>query len=249
MADFVGRGGFEESIAQFMAREMARIKRQVESDLLAAGMDVNRTQIFSQEYWSGLSANIETLMRGKLEDVYMDAAEQFMDTVNYAMDNDLLRASARAWANQASMNLVTQMNDTSRRQVLDSVDNFFNESMSNKELRERLERVFSPRRAELAAVTEVTRAASEGSERVAADLRSKGVRLVAVWQTLVDERVCPICGPRHEQKQGDGWMFLPPAHPKCRCYVNYEVLDLSESATKSFPMIYIGQIICIEVAA
>lgn len=249
MAEFIGRENFEAEIARFMSREMANIQRQVMSDLLAAGMDVNQTQIFTQDYWSNLSSRVEALMRGKLEDVYMNAAEQFMDKVSYSMDNDLLRASARAWANQASMNLVTQMNDTSQRHLRDAVDKFFTDSMTNSELRTELERIFSPRRAELAAVTEVTRAASEGWERVATDLRSKGVRLVAVWQTLVDERVCPICGPRHDKTQGDGWMFLPPAHPKCRCFVNYEVVDMAESATKSFPIIYVGMVISLEWAA
>lgn len=249
MVDFSGRGDFETEIAQFLAREMAAIQRQVTDDLLAAGMDVNQTQIFTREYWSNLSSRIEALMRGKLEDVYMSAAEQFMDTVSYAMDNDLLRASARGWANQAAMNLVSQMNETSQRHLRDAVDKFLSEPMTNRELRDELARVFSPRRAELAAVTEVTRAASEGWERVAADLRARGVRLVAIWQTLVDERVCPICGPRHEKKQGDGWMFLPPAHPKCRCFVNYEVVSVSESATKSFPLIYVGMVFSLEWAA
>lgn len=249
MPDFSGRGDFEEEIARFMAREMASIRRQVEADLLAAGMDVNRTQIFTPDYWSNLSSRIEALMRGKLEDVYISAAEQFMDVVSYGLDHDILMASAGAWANQAAMNLVMQMNDTSRRQVLDAVDKFFADSMTNAQLREQLEKVFSPRRAELAAITEVTRAAVEGGESIARDLRSKGVKMVAVWQTLVDERVCPICGPRHETKQGDAWVFPPPAHPKCRCFINYEVLEVGDTAMKSFPKIYVGMIISIKVAA
>jgi hypothetical protein len=230
-----------------MAREMAAIRRQVQADLLAAGMDINKTQFFTPDYWSKLSAVIETMMRDKLQDVYVAAAEQFMDATSYAMADDVLRASARAWANQASQHLVTQMNETSRRQVTDAVDKFFSQSMNNRELRNNLERIFSPRRAELAAITEVTRAAAEGAERVANELRQHGVRLVAVWETLVDERVCPICGPRHGTKQGDGWMFLPPAHPKCRCFVNYEVVDIA-AAAKSLDALYIGMIISIKVA-
>lgn len=249
MADFSERENFEAEIARFMAREMANIQRQVTADLLDAGMDLNRTQILNQEYWSNLSSRIESLLRGKLEDVYMSAAEQFMDSISYAMDNDLLRASARGWASQASMHLVQQMNETSRRHVLESIDDFLADPMTNKELRERMERIFSPRRAELAAVTEVTRAASEGWERVATDLRSKGVQLIAVWQTLVDERVCPYCGPRHDKKQGDGWVFLPPAHPKCRCFVNYEVISATQEATKSLPLFFVGRVISLQVAA
>lgn len=248
MPDYAGRGRVEEEIARVMAREMAKIRRAVTDELLNAGMDVNRTQIFTPDYWSKLSAVIESMMRERLEDVYIDAAEQFLDASSYGMSPEMLRASARAWANQAAQNLVTQMNDTSRRMVLESVDKFLAAPMNNAELRRNLEKIFSPRRAELAAITEVTRAASEGSERVARELRSEGVTLVAVWQTLVDERVCPICGPRHDKQQGDGWMFLPPAHPKCRCFVNYEVILVSEKATKSLPMLYVGQVIEIRIA-
>lgn len=248
MPDYSGRGDIEQEIARFMAREMGRIRRTVEADLLAAGMDINKTQFFAPDYWSTLSSAIESMMRDKLQDVYIAAAEQFMDASSYAMSDDVLRASARAWANQAAMNLVTQMNETSRRQVTDAVDKFFSQSMNNQELRNNLERIFSPRRAELAAITEVTRAAAAGAERVADELRQQGVRLVAVWETLVDERVCPLCGPRHGKKQGDGWFFLPPAHPKCRCFVNYEIVEIGETATKSLPMLYIGMIISIKVA-
>lgn len=248
MPEYGGRGGIEEEISRLMAREMSRIRQAVQQDLLNAGMDISKTQVYSPDYWSKLSAVIESMMRDKFEAVYLEAAEQFMDAVSYGMNPELVQASARAWANQASMNLVQQMNDTSRRQVIEAVDKFLTAPMNNSQLRVLLEKVFSPRRAELTAITEVTRAAAEGGERVARELRSQGVKLVAIWQTLVDERVCPICGPRHEQKQGDGWVFLPPAHPKCRCFINYEVLAIDGIGVKSFPVLYVGMIISIKAA-
>jgi len=49
-----------------------------------------------------------------------------------------------------------------------------------------------------------------------------------VWRTQKDERVCPICGPLHEQRTWLDGAFengstLPPAHPRCRCVVLYEM--------------------------
>jgi hypothetical protein len=42
------------------------------------------------------------------------------------------------------------------------------------------------------------------------------------WRTAVDELVCPICGPLHQQRAKIGEAFPgniqnPPAHPNCRC--------------------------------
>ena len=39
--------------------------------------------------------------------------------------------------------------------------------------------------------------------------------------TANDERVCPICSPRDNQVITDG--IYPPAHPRCRCVVGYEL--------------------------
>lgn len=59
-----------------------------------------------------------------------------------------------------------------------------------------------------------------------------GDGLVAVWRTDV-ERIgangkpipCPICRPLDRQRQeawADQFPFGPPAHPNCRCYLEYE---------------------------
>lgn len=241
MADFAGRGKLEEEIARFMAREMSRIRRQVEDDLLAAGVDMSNAGMLSSSYWDDLSINIEGFMQNKLEQVYLAAAEQFMDEIQYNFE---LLDAAQAWAEQAAQHLVVQMNATSMNRVQTATNRFFSQSMTNAQLAEQLQTIFSPSRAELVAVTEVTRAAAEGAEYVAKELRRQGVELVAIWETLVDERVCPICGPRHGTAQGTNWMFLPPAHGKCRCFVNYQVV----AASKSFPLLTVGKIISIKVA-
>lgn len=47
---------------------------------------------------------------------------------------------------------------------------------------------------------------------------------IAIWQTERDSRVCKICAPLHGQDQDvwqDEFPFGPPAHPNCRCFLNY----------------------------
>jgi len=84
-----------------------------------------------------------------------------------------------------------------------------------------LELIGSPIRAEMIAVTEVTRAASEGEQAVARELARQGIIMTPFWNTNRDELVCPICEPRNNQEITDG--MFPPAHPRCRCWVNYEL--------------------------
>jgi len=38
--------------------------------------------------------------------------------------------------------------------------------------------------------------------------------------------VCPICGPKHNREIKDGQ--YPPAHPRCRCWVNHEIPDMPQ---------------------
>ncbi len=49
--------------------------------------------------------------------------------------------------------------------------------------------------------------------------------MTPVWATEKDAKVCKICGPL-DGKPADKWGKFelgPPAHPVCRCYLNYEV--------------------------
>ncbi len=46
-----------------------------------------------------------------------------------------------------------------------------------------------------------------------------------IWVTEQDDAVCGVCGPLHG-KPADTWGQFdsgPPAHPVCRCFINYEV--------------------------
>ena len=104
------------------------------------------------------------------------------------------------------------------------------------------EMIFSSRRAEVIAATEITRAISSAeiaarTDRARLDPAKRSAPppdapiliddgLVAIWQTLEDERVCPICSPFNGRK-ADQWADQfpngPPGHPNCRCFLIYKV--------------------------
>jgi hypothetical protein len=118
--------------------------------------------------------------------------------------------------------LVKEITENTRAAVRQQVEGFYRDQRSLDDLTAGLSRLFSPIRAELIAVTEVTRAGVQGELGFAEELRKMGLKTTFVWQTANDEISdnCPICGPRHEKKQGDGWSDPPPGHPRCRCWLN-----------------------------
>jgi len=85
--------------------------------------------------------------------------------------------------------------------------------------------VFSWTRAEKIAATEVTRAISAGELFILtlASLNGFG-GLERVWHTERDGLVCSVCRPLHLRPETD-WRSAfpagPPAHPYCRCWLDY----------------------------
>jgi len=78
-----------------------------------------------------------------------------------------------------------------------------------------------PRRAQMIAITEVSRATSASS---ISRYRDNGVDAKS-WMTAADQRVCPECG--ENEAQGDipisdyfqDGTDTPPGHPICRCAI------------------------------
>lgn len=229
MHDLVRRGEIDEQITRQLSRELGRIRREVEEAMFSVGVEANAVSQMDPQRWQALTSSLEGFFRMKLEEVYIEAAHSFQETLAYNMEPDDLRAAAQAWAEDRARLLVTQMTRTTERRLRRTVAEFVENQWTNAQLRQALVSIFGPTRASVAAVTEVTRAASEARQRVANELRNQGVEMRARWRTVNDERVCPICNPRDGMLQGTNWFDLPPAHPKCRCFVNYEPVLEDES--------------------
>lgn len=110
---------------------------------------------------------------------------------------------------------------TNERQIRAQIAEWVQNNLTLQQLTDSLTRtVFSAQRAEMIAVTEITRAYVEGN-RVA--FRQSGVVSLIEVQTANDERVCPVCGPRHgkqfDLEKGDPEIGFPPFHPRCRCWI------------------------------
>lgn len=138
--------------------------------------------------------------------------------VNWQLANE----AARTWATQYSYDLVSRIDDSSRRMIQEAVSRWVESGEPLDALIADIGRVYGPVRGEMIAVTEATRAYAEGSfttyeragfnrrppesERPPAHVRCRcwvslresdpGV-WEYVWYTAQDELVCDICLPKH----------------------------------------------------
>lgn len=236
-----------DELERELARKLGRLFSGFAGHLLEIldqyGFDVNR---IPASVWAGLTQEEKTILIPFLERVALESAEQLIASTNIGVDWALVNQAAADWARSYSTLLAGQIESTSRGAIASSIRNsiasFFEEGLSfdqltarleadpnlaklfTRDVRDKLGRVYGPNRAEMIARTEVTRASVEGQRFTALEYEKLGITMVEVWQTRNDEIVCPICGPRHGKKEGDGWTRYdgPPAHPRCRCWVNRE---------------------------
>ena len=103
-------------------------------------------------------------------------------------------------------------------------------SLSAAEITAGLYPTFSPYRAAMTAVTEVTRAKAAANNECYDILTEYGEDVVRRWSTYMDERVCPICRPLDNKKEkiyAVQFKSGPPAHPNCRCRIGVEVSGIT----------------------
>ena len=171
-----------------------------------------------------------------LENVYAVQIKADVNPTGVEVDAERFTNAAFDYAErEAGTRLNLEMNDTTIKNLQRvAAKLMLDPSLSAAQITAALYPTFSPYRATLTAVTEVTRAKAAATN-VAYDLLTEyGRDVVRRWGTRVDERVCPVCGPLDNKKEptyrkqfSDG----PPAHPNCRCRIGVEVsADNTEEA-------------------
>jgi len=220
--DLTNRPDWERKLARAISRSHQRTLLKL-LEYLGDPPDLLRVP---PEFWEEVGSDLLIAIRPILEEIFLSQAEALLVVVPVGVDWALINVAAARWVRQFGGYLIKEITETSRRAVQESVGSFFEDQLTMGELRSRLERIFGPVRSETIAATEVTRAAVEGERATVTELEKHGIRFVEIWQTENDGLVCPICGPLHGKKEGDGWTTAtgPPAHPRCRCWTNHEVV-------------------------
>lgn len=227
MADVKDRDLKEEALARVTEKELVRFRKYLERKIpeLRGALET-----IPPDAWTEHTDNLNAAIGPQLQNTYTEQAETMMDEFPFLdIDWGLLNSEASAWARTYTFDLIQGLNTTSERAVREAIASYFEQSWNQAQLRDALTPTFGPRRAELIAVTETTRAAVEGeSETVRRLEEDDGIIMIAYWLTREDELVCPICGPRANKEirpdnetQGE----YPPAHPRCRCNVRHEIAE------------------------
>lgn len=229
--DLPGRAQYEQRAAREIARlfegHAQRIRR-------AIGTDPRRDAI-NDALLIPLKDDLIEMLVPLLTEVYLAQARAVsgdtgikallpikQDGVGIAWD--VINERARAWAQQYAVDLATGVVDTTRRGIGDVLAQFFAGNATMADLEAKVAQLFGPVRAQMIAITEVTRAASEGEQEFSRELEAMGLQVTHIWETNDDPAVCTICEPRDGKQRGDGWEDFPPAHVGCRCWINTVVM-------------------------
>ena len=149
---------------------------------------------------------------------------------------------AQEYAKKHAAEAVTQINDTTRKEIARIVSDGVKSGSSYNDIAKAIKNKFEEfavpmpqkhvsNRAVLVAVTELANAYCEGNAQVGNYLQDNGVKMMKAWQTLEDDRVSDGC----RENERVGWIQIdkefpsghmhPPRFPGCRCDFLQDILE------------------------
>lgn len=197
-------------------------------------MALNLKQLDDQ-FWRGEEAALLLVLLPLVTQSALEGAEAaaavILAETSVGVDVAIMNEAAVAWARRATFELVSGITNTTRDILRRKVAEWSASGEPLSVLRTALEPVFGTVRSQMIASTETTRAFAEGN--LTAWRESEVVESVE-WNTVEDERVCPICVPLNGTTSplpnpnfdGSG---PPPAHVRCRCWLTPVVIPVEEA--------------------
>lgn len=149
---------------------------------------------------------------------------------------------AQEYAKKHAAEAVTQINDTTRKEIARIVSDGVKSGASYNDIAKAIKGKFEEfavpmpqkhvsNRAVLVAVTELANAYCEGNAQVGNYLQDNGIKMMKAWQTLEDDRVSDGC----KENERVGWIPInkefpsghmhPPRFPGCRCDFLQDILE------------------------
>lgn len=220
--------GEKQKFERALAKTLGEANEQVRN-LILTSVNVDAPSDLSFEQWQEVSKLFRDAITPELEKTFIASAMSVIDEFAYGIDFALVNQEAVSFASSYGFDLVSGITETRKKHLQKLISDFYTEAQDKNTLINRLNSMYSPVRSEMIAVTEVTRAASEGQRMVIAELEAQGATMLGVFNTARDEKVCPICSPlngkrstvagRNPDFDGQG---MPPLHVRCRCWVSFE---------------------------
>jgi HK97 family phage portal protein len=180
-------------------------------------------RIFAEEEFIKHVAKLQTNLQPEVEVIIGNQVLGTSGEIGVAFDPSFVANQAARAARTMTTKLVKLINGSTQQAVLNATATVLETpGMGLKDLFRILTPAFGAYRAELIAVTETTRALSQGVMMVQDELAEAGIPMRRVWTTANDELVCPICGVLNGVPEIDFQGEYPdgsPAHPNCRCEI------------------------------
>lgn len=224
----------EQQIAVAMQAGLSDQRARLVDLILARGRPLTDEEMAA--FWYQEHDRLYGILQPALDDIAIDRAAAVAIRASGAEMWNAINQALLDWThnyytspNPDFVGSVRSLDQTSREQVADAFGRWMRGELDDggpgglPALVRELETIdtFGPARSARIAATEVTRIFSE-AEQVAADTDPELQYMT--WNTVFDERVCPICGPLNGRSVRKGQSFslgvrLPPAHVNCRCFV------------------------------
>ncbi len=218
----VNRDWKESAIAKAVSKWLARFKPQFTDyidDSAPDLEDVPKTfwNELLREGWEVIAPLLLAVLVEQAVDMSVDVGTELTATTWTTVNEN-----AAQWSRTYGYDLITGINDTTRKQMQEIMADFYENSATMDDLTKKIAELFGPARAERIAITETTRAAVQGEKAYIEALeREHGLHATPFWHTAKDDYVCPDCSAK------DGMMLArgdePPLHPGCRCFIDWEV--------------------------
>lgn len=173
-----------------------------------------------------LAEAIKPYLNERMQDELTQLQDRYTIDIDDALEASLINKQIDAYTPK----LIKELTDTTRKLVKQVIDLAReNGGLTNEQLTNLLSPAFGKRRAELIAVTEYTRAASEATNVYKDYMAQYGIKTERIWNTEGDEivRRCPICYPlngKSEEVWKERYPMGAPAHPRCRCDITLRIV-------------------------
>lgn len=217
----------ERTLARIIGRQLSRQERRILDVLGVAAVLDN----LDNEFWNAERSAMTAALLVPLTEFVIDSANFVIDSSPIGVDIGTLNEQASSWAEQHAGRLITQVTDTTQSNVARAVARYLQTPDAEfRDLEKLIATQFTPARARMIAITEVTNSYGAGTELAQIELLKQGIPVVRRWHTMQDEKVCPICKPLNDTVEEfprsgfRGGLMSEPAHPNCRCWTTNELV-------------------------
>lgn len=209
--------------------------------LSRAGGDVAKKIVAGETItWDNLDADLKAALEPVLREIMAEGIARGEAQIGVSLGDGVAATAASEWARSYTLDLVKGLNATTQTLTQNTISEYLRrDDMTLGDVVEALTSAFGPVRAEAIAITEATRAASEGINSYRDEVGKVGIKTVRVWNTMNDDLVSPICKPLNGKREDEdvvdanGQTFRwglryprgAPGHPRCRSFITLEVIE------------------------